>query len=727
MILQDETLFNLTNDNDRDKSSASPPTKVITVKQHFTIADHDEMLSLAQEKFDDLRQKSRERASSSRYTGRASAIRRRSVESQEEKKIAQLLSSLLYLSLMMHRVDDMKQILEANSGTLYNEWQTLFESLHSPVFHLRERSMHNERVKNIYRRKSKYKAMFEEAKASLGRLEGSTQELGHALSKMSEENFNSQAMLADKCNIELELLGNVQRQENENSLAKEAREKLEKRNNVCEQKILDEKAVVAKTAKEMADLCRDTTDLQFKLQNAEQQLSVLEKERESLHDQIQQQADKHKLLVDEKEKVLVDRNANDETLQSVIKSLQDERKDVGCNFMSEKNSLESSISDMAKELGITTAKMQSFQVAAANLRSDLESKSNALEKVLETNRIMQLCQSELRETTVSQQKEIDQLTERTHNNDLKLAEATSHLNLKVGEYSTIRAELDRQVIELEAKVKEHQQHSYQLENDLGTSRASELKLTNEKSMWESRLCEMTFESKAYEAEKKMLEIVLEKMRDTIESAIRCASQSKEDADAKMKDTEIELISASMELAKAQAKNEKLNATIASHERKLSEALQTTVESEEKAALVLQETILKHNAEKDELSMAINAIKISGIEEIKVAREKELAAEVKAKSDQLASEENSALLLQEINLKQSQEKDEISKEINSIKISVIDEVRAAKENQAAAELKVKAMELEMEKMLKSFATKTKVEHHDDTISSVSPEQIYAKKL
>jgi hypothetical protein len=195
----------------------------------------------------------------------------------------------------------------------------------------------------------------------------------------------------------------------------------------------------------------------------------------------------------------------------------------------------------------------------------------------------------------------------------------------------------------------------------------------------------------------------------------------------MKDTEIELISASMELAKAQAKNEKLNATIASHERKLSEALQTTVESEEKAALVLQETILKHNAEKDELSMAINAIKISGIEEIKVAREKELAAEVKAKSDQLASEENSALLLQEINLKQSQEKDEIPKEINSIKISVIDEVRAAKENQAATELNVKAMELEMEKMLKSFATKTKVEHHDDTISSVSPEQIYAKKL
>ena len=31
------------------------------------------------------------------------------------------------------------------------------------------------------------------------------------------------------------------------------------------------------------------------------------------------------------------------------------------------------------------------------------------------------------------------------------------------------------------------------------------------------------------------------------------------------------------------------------------------------------------------------------------------------------------------------------------------------------------------MLKSFATKTKVEHHDETISSVSPEQIYAKKI
>ena len=734
MILQDETLFNLTNENDGDKSSSSPPTKVITVKQHFTIADHDEMLSLAQEKFDHLRQKSRERASSTRYSGRASAIRRRSVESQEEKKISQLLSSLLYLSLMMHKVDDMKQILEANSGTLYNEWQTLFESLHSPVFHLRERCMHNERVKKTYRRKSKYKAMFEEAKASVMRLEGSTEQLGHALSKMSEENFNSQAMLADKCNVQFELsstqkqvqqlLENVQRQENEILLAKEAREKLEsslgmakKQNNMFEQKILDDEAVAIKAAKEMADLCRDTKDLQAKLQNAEQQLAVLEKEREFLHDKIQQQADEHELLVDEKEKLLVDRNANDEKLQSVIKSLQDERKEIEFNFNSESKSLESSLSDMAKELGITTAKMQSFQLAAANLRSDLESKSNTLEKVLETNRLMQLCQSELRETTVSQQKEIDQLKERTHNNDLKLAEATHRLNVKVGEHSIIRTEFDRQVLELEAKAKEHQQHKHQLETDLGTARGSELKLTNEKSMLESRFREMTFESKAYEAEKNILKNVLEKMRITMENSIRCASQSKEDTDAKMKETESGIISASMELAKAQAENDILKATIASHERKLSEALQTNMESEEKSALVLQETILKHNAEKDLLSKAMNTINISGMEEIRV----------KAKSDQLASEENSALLFQEITLKHNQEIDEISKEINSIKISAVDEVRVAKEEQADAELKVKAMELEMGKMLKSLATKTKVEHHDETIPSLSPEQTCAKKI
>ena len=61
MILQDETLLNLTEDDEKDASSLAPPTKVVTVKQHFTSADHNEMLSLAQQKFDQLRKKNKER------------------------------------------------------------------------------------------------------------------------------------------------------------------------------------------------------------------------------------------------------------------------------------------------------------------------------------------------------------------------------------------------------------------------------------------------------------------------------------------------------------------------------------------------------------------------------------------------------------------------------------------------------------------------------------------
>ena len=740
--------FSLTNltkngdDNKRnvEKTSVSPPTKVISVKHHFTIADHNEMLSLAQEKFDDLRKKSRERAATMRYSGSASKIRRRSIESQEERKMCQLLSSLLYLSLMMHKVDDMKNIFEANSGTLYNEWQTLFESLHSPVFHLRERCMQNEKVKKIYDRKQKYKAMFEETKASMTKLEESSKELGHALSIMSEENLKSQAMLTEKADVKLELcsaqakveqlLGTVQRQEENISFTNETRVKLvsslgvaEKQVWKLEQKVQNDETLAFKAATDIVDLSRDVKDLRERLQNKEQELLLSKKEGEHFQNTLQQQAIERNLLLGEKDNLLIERRESNDRLQSVINSLQNEKTELESSFSSKTNVLQSSSSNMTMELGIMTVKFQTSQEEAANLRSELKSKCNVLESALKLNSSAQLSQSELRKMIDSQQKDIRQLNEMRQSVDLKFAEASSQLQVKAGEHNAIRVQLDREKVELEAKVAVQKQRIRLLEDGISTASALELKRTNEKYLLETTLSEISMESKAYLAERNMLEKVLEKMKDTMEKSIHIASQSKENVDAKMKETETDLVSVQMELVKGQAENDIMKAKISTQQNR-SEILEAkVVASEEKSAVLLEETIEKDNVEKHKLSNEINAIKGRCVEEVRVAKERQVIAELKVKEIELASDDKIAKLLHEIALKHNEEKeDNVNKVMKLFKVDDMEVAREAKEKQAVAESKVKAIELEMGN--KSYTP----EFGDcEIMPSLSSEKTYAKKI
>ena len=98
----------MTDKEDETVATLQPPTRIITVKNEYTVKDQDEMLILAQRKFDYLRRKNRERAKSSRYQ-RLSRGGRMTKSNNEQTKVSQLLSSLLYLSLMMHKVDAMKK------------------------------------------------------------------------------------------------------------------------------------------------------------------------------------------------------------------------------------------------------------------------------------------------------------------------------------------------------------------------------------------------------------------------------------------------------------------------------------------------------------------------------------------------------------------------------------------------------------------------------------------
>jgi hypothetical protein len=713
MILQDDTLSNLTNNNDdkrnTGKMSVSPPTKVVTVKHHFTIIDHNEMLSLAQEKFDDLRKKSRERAATIRYSGSASKIRRRNVESQEESKFIQLLSSLLYLSLMMHKVEDMKKIFEANSGTLYNEWQTLFESLHSPVFHLRERCMQNERAKKMFNRKQKYKTMFEEGKAKMTKLEESSQQLGHALSKMSEENLKSQAMLEEKVDIKLDLcsmqekvqqlLESVKRQEGEISVANETRDKLiasltsvEKEVCKLEQKVHNDETLAIQATIEIVDLNRDVKDFREKLRNKEQELLIVNKERESIQEKLQQQATERELLLGEKDKLLADRRECNDQLRSAINSLQNEKVELESNFSSKTNALESALSQMTMELGIVKVKFQTSREEVVNLRSDLESTSNVLQNALEINRSAQLSQSEMMEL---QQKEIREQIEMRLSVDLKLAESTSQLKIKTSEYDAMRSQLDGQIMELMEKVVVYQ-------HDISTASALELKQTNERNILETNLSEVSMESKVYAAERDMLEKVLEQMRDSMKKSVHSASQSQENADSKVKETEIHLVSSQMALAKSQVENDVMKARIAS-QQDIFDTMQAKVASE---VMSLEETVLKHNKEKGEISDEMNTITSKCAEEVRAAKEKLVVAELAIKELKLALEDKLAKSLQETDTKHNEEKDGLIKKMSALEADGVEEVMTAKRNQEVAESKVRALELEMGKAL----AKSQVEYN-----------------
>lgn len=58
---------------------------------------------------------------------------------------------------MSYKIEDMKALLREEDHSTFVEWEILLNSLHSPEFHIKERSINNKRVKTAYERKRQYK------------------------------------------------------------------------------------------------------------------------------------------------------------------------------------------------------------------------------------------------------------------------------------------------------------------------------------------------------------------------------------------------------------------------------------------------------------------------------------------------------------------------------------------------------------------------------------------
>ena len=170
----------------------------------------------------------------------------------EDRDASQLLSTLLYLSVMMEKVDGIKQLLLQQNPAQYEEWRPLFDSLHSPSSTLHERLIHNDRVKQTYKRKQYYKDELEKAQIDHGKFKVET-ERAQQETKLSVEKLNATvSTLTD-------------------TLSKLEQRLLEKENE-CKSIVVDKQAEREKHKKEIDDAKEAYAGLQHKLESKEKEL-----------------------------------------------------------------------------------------------------------------------------------------------------------------------------------------------------------------------------------------------------------------------------------------------------------------------------------------------------------------------------------------------------------------------------------------------------------------------
>jgi len=409
---------------ERATAVGSPPTKTITIPgERFTLSNHKDMLYLAQQKFDDIRRRSRESARSVRYDrGRGKKVN----ANIENAKVNQLLSSLLYLSLMMHKVDDMKKILKNRDTECYNEWKALFVPLHPPVFYMQERQIQNKRVKNIYRRKRQYKGKYERSRVDFNRIEETSQQLSHALNNLTEDNQKTHALLQEKNSVDKDLVM-VQKEmeivrsevlkretvinkiEGENNSMHSLIKDLEVRKAQLLQKInIDTQIAVKKEVEE--------TEMRKDIIAKNDEITKLESEKNDSKADLQNEIARSKQNSAEFDEKLLNKNNMLEQSHAEMQTFQKKYSDE--NFKAGKK-----ITSLSEDLEGTRRELKMAHNEITRTKEDLDLKTTSLDKALICQANESNNQSSLREIIISKDNEINRLNEGLRSVDIKRAEA----------------------------------------------------------------------------------------------------------------------------------------------------------------------------------------------------------------------------------------------------------------------------------------------------------------
>ena len=104
-----------------------------------------DLLLLAQQKLDDLNRPNHNNLMQRRRGSSSSSNLR---GAKNNTSCTSLLSTLLYVALMTHKLEDMKVMLQTEDPSSYDEWRYLFDTLHSPEFHTQGKWMSSAMVCN---------------------------------------------------------------------------------------------------------------------------------------------------------------------------------------------------------------------------------------------------------------------------------------------------------------------------------------------------------------------------------------------------------------------------------------------------------------------------------------------------------------------------------------------------------------------------------------------------
>ena len=128
-------------------------------------------------------------------------------EGAKSKKCDRIVTTLLYVTFVLSRVEDLKGAHRTEDRKSYETWEELFTSLHSPEFHIAERKLQNTRVKQLLKRKNFFKTELEEAKTKLksqredlenqkSNADKLAKEMSETISRLSNEIISKQEIIS---------------------------------------------------------------------------------------------------------------------------------------------------------------------------------------------------------------------------------------------------------------------------------------------------------------------------------------------------------------------------------------------------------------------------------------------------------------------------------------------------------------------------------------------------
>ncbi|GMH69887.1 hypothetical protein TL16_g05267 [Triparma laevis f. inornata] len=134
----------------------------------------------------------------------------------DESRNMQLFSTLLYLTLMMHKIDEIKVLLKESDPSTYVENQAIFDSLRSPGFHLERHHQSLQKAKKIFERKQKYKMMHDETLSKLAEYEekvgklqdlatGTARDFSEAMKSLGGSSGDASVQAANQATMTVEL------------------------------------------------------------------------------------------------------------------------------------------------------------------------------------------------------------------------------------------------------------------------------------------------------------------------------------------------------------------------------------------------------------------------------------------------------------------------------------------------------------------------------------------